>query len=136
MGIEIRHGAPLLQVFDMPTSLKFYCEVLGFKIAGTDKNPAPNHDWVLLRRNSVELMLNTAYEAPERPSQPDAGRVSAHEDTCLFYGCPDVDAAYKHVREKGISAKEPAIAPYGMKQLWLKDPDGYGICFQWPAERK
>lgn len=137
MGIEIRHGAPLLQVFDMPTSLKFYCDVLGFEIVGTDKNTTPPHfNWVLLRLHGVELMLNTAYEALHRPPKPDPARASAHEDTCLFYGCPDVDAAYAHLRDKGVDTKAPKVAPYGMKQLFVKDPDGYGICFQWPAERK
>jgi hypothetical protein len=33
----------------------------------------------------------------------------------------------------GIEAREPAVAPYGMKQLYLKDPDGYELCFQWKA---
>jgi glyoxylase I family protein len=28
---------------------------------------------------------------------------------------------------------EPKVAPYGMKQLYVRDPDGYGLCFQWPA---
>ena len=27
--------------------------------------------------------------------------------------------------------KEPKVAPYGMKQLYLTDPDGYLLCFQW-----
>jgi hypothetical protein len=30
--------------------------------------------------------------------------------------------------------KEPKVAPYGMKQLHLTDPDGYLLCFQWRAE--
>jgi hypothetical protein len=25
------------------------------------------------------------------------------------------------------------VAPYGMKQMSLRDPDGYGLCFQWEA---
>jgi hypothetical protein len=31
----------------------------------------------------------------------------------------------------GIQVEAPVVAPYGMKQLYLKDPDGYTICFQW-----
>jgi hypothetical protein len=34
---------------------------------------------------------------------------------------------------KGLDMKEPKVAPYGMKQLYVRDPDGYGICFQWKA---
>jgi hypothetical protein len=34
-----------------------------------------------------------------------------------------------------IPVSEPAIAPYGMKQLYVKDPDGFTVGFQWPVER-
>jgi len=134
MAIEIRHLAPLLQVFDMPTSLKFYCDGLGFEIALTDDKPAPHNDWVMLRLNDFDLMLNTAYEVENRPPAPDPARIAAHEDTCIYFACPDVDAAYAYLKAKGIKSKEPKIAPYGMKQLYLTDPDGYFLCFQWRAE--
>lgn len=43
-------------------------------------------------------------------------------------------AAYMHLRAHGVAAKEPKIAHYGMKQLYVIDPDGYNLCFQWPAK--
>ncbi len=134
MAIDVRGLAPLLSVFDMPTSIAFYCDGLGFEIAATDGKPAPHFDWVLLQLNGAELMLNTLYEQDERPPVPVAARTAAHQDTGIYFGCPDVDAAYAHLQEKGISAKEPRVAPYGMKQLYLTDPDGYVLCFQWRAE--
>lgn len=130
------HGiAPLLQVFDMPTAIHFYRDVLGFKVANSSQ-PGDDCNWVLLRLCGAELMLNTAYEADQRPPVPDPARVAAHEDTCIFFGCEDLDAAYIHLREHGLPMKEPRVAPYGMKQLWFKDPDGYGLCFQWPATQQ
>lgn len=134
MAIEIRGLAPLLSVFDMPSSIKFYCEGLGFEIVGTDKKPAPHFDWVLLRLNGAELMLNTAYDEGQRPPSPDPARIAAHQDAAIYFGCPDIDGAYLYLRGKGINAKEPRVAPYGMKQLYLTDPDGYTLCFQWQAE--
>jgi len=133
MGIEVCHLSPLLQVFDMPASLKFYCDALGFQIEMTDGKPAPHCDWVLLSLNGFQLMLNTAYEAEHRPAAPDPKRIAAHEDASIYFACPDVDAAYQHLCAKGVSAKPPRVAPYGMKQLYLKDPDGYELCFQWKA---
>ena len=134
MAIEIRGMAPLLQVFDMPTSIAFYREVLGFEVA-TTSNPRGEHfDWALLRLQGVELMLNTAYEQDVRPPAPDRFRIAAHDDTCLYFGCPDVDAAYEHLRGRGVDVKEPKVALYGMKQLYLSDPDGYSLCFQWAAK--
>jgi catechol 2,3-dioxygenase-like lactoylglutathione lyase family enzyme len=134
MGIEIRGMAPLLQVFDMPTSIAFYRDVLGFEVVSTSNPREKRFDWALLRLNGVELMLNTAYEEDARPAVPDAARMAAHDDTAIYFGCPDVDAAYAHLRSRGVNAKEPKIASYGMKQLYVSDPDGYNLCFQWAAQ--
>lgn len=132
MAIEVRGMAPLLQVFDMPTSIRFYRDVLGFEVVSTS-GPGDRFDWALLELHGVKLMLNTAYEDHARPPAPDPARVAAHDDTGIFFGCPDVDAAYAHLRARGVDVKEPATQSYGMKQLYVTDPDGYCLCFQWPA---
>ena len=62
MTIDIRGMAPLLQVYDMPTALHFYCEVLGFKVTSSAPAPGGSFDWVLLEWNGVQMMLNTQYE--------------------------------------------------------------------------
>ena len=36
----------------------------------------------------------------------------------------------------GVRVEPPRVAPYGMRQLYFSDPDGYGICFQWPADER
>jgi len=54
MGIEIRGMAPLLQVFDMPTSIAFYRDVLGFEVVSTSKPHEERFDWALLKINGVE----------------------------------------------------------------------------------
>lgn len=33
-----------------------------------------------------------------------------------------------------VKTQPPKVAPYGMRQLCAIDPDGYGICLQWPTE--
>ncbi|HEX4496235.1 MAG TPA: VOC family protein [Thermoanaerobaculia bacterium] len=134
MPIEIRGLTTLLQVFDMPTSIAFYRDVLGFEVVNTSNPGSDRFGWALLKLNGTELMLNTAYEDHDRPALPDPARIAAHEDTIIYFGCPDVDAAYAHIRARGVDVKEePKIVPYGMKQLYLLDPDGYGLCFQWPV---
>jgi glyoxylase I family protein len=132
MAIDIRGIAPLLEVFDMPAALHFYRDMLGFQVVATS-GPGDNCGWALLRLNSVDLMLNTAYDEGERPPVPDPARMAAHADTCLFFGCQDLDGAYLGLRAQGLDVKEPKVARYGMKQLYVRDPDGFGLCFQWPA---
>ena len=134
MAIDVQGMTPLLQVFDMVSSLKFYCDVLGFEIVQTDDNTTPpNYNWVWLKWNNADLMLNTAYEYERRPAAADPHRVASHRDITLYFGTPDVDAIYAHLRDKGVDVSKPTVAPYGMKQLSLRDPDGFGLCFQWKA---
>jgi glyoxylase I family protein len=132
MAITIQGHAPLFQVFDMPTSIAFYCKVLGFEIVATDR-PGDRFDWALLRLNHVELMLNTAYEEHERPPVPDPARALGHADTTIFFNCPDVDEAYAYLRSQGVDVKEPVTRSYGWRQLYLKDPDGFELCFHCPV---
>jgi glyoxylase I family protein len=135
MAISIKGLAPLLQVFDMPRSIAFYRNVLGFEVVGAAPDVSDDcFDWALLRRDGVELMLNTAYEEDARPQAPNPDRVSAHGDTGLYFGCPDVDGAYEHLKALQVEAELPRVAPYGMKQLYVTDPDGYVVCLQWPVE--
>jgi len=131
VAIDVRSVCTLVLVFDMPTSLKFYRDVLGFGVIATsDDDAGDDVDWCYLRLGKAELMLNGMYEADDRPPRPDKARNAVHSDTCLYFSCPDVDAAYRHLRAKGIAVKEPTVATYGMKQLYVLDPDGYNLCLQ------
>lgn len=132
MPLELRGVTPLLQVFDMPRSLAFYRDTLGFAIV-SEVPPDDRADWAWLRLGDADLMLNTRYEAHDRPQEPAPTAYAIHDDTGLFFGCSDVDGAYAWLRERGVDAKPPRVTGYGMKQLYVRDPDGYVLCFQWSA---
>jgi catechol 2,3-dioxygenase-like lactoylglutathione lyase family enzyme len=131
MPIEVEGVTTLIQVFDMPTSVRFYRDVLGFEVV-MQSEPGDDFDWGLLRLHESKLMLNTAYEKETRPPAPDPVRIAAHEDTTFYFGA-DPDATYDYLQAKGVQVSAPKVAPYGMKQLYLKDPDGYVLCFQCPS---
>ena len=130
MHLTLSGTVTLLQVFDMRVSLHFYRDLLGFQVI-QQSQPVDQCGWAWLRREDAELMLNTAYEDDRRPPEPEPERMKAHEDTILYFGCPNVEAAHAFIRSKGIPAEAPKDTPYGMRQLHLRDPDGYGLCFQW-----
>ena len=137
MSIPVKGAVPMFVVYDVPTSVAFYRDILGFEIIRTSEpftDARDNFGWALMRLDGVELMLNNAYENNIRPSTPDPARTSGHADTFLYFNCPDVDAAYCYLRAKGIAVEEPKVTYYGMKQLHVNDPDGYNLCFQWPSE--
>jgi len=136
MPLDVRGLSPLLSVFDMRKAIHFYRGLLGFTVTETSPSLSndPDHvNWATLQLNDATLMLNTAYDPEDQPAAPDAARWAAHGDTCIYFGCPDVDGAYNVLRGRGLDLNPPKIAPYGMKQLYLNDPDGYGLCFQWRA---
>ncbi|HEY0757759.1 MAG TPA: VOC family protein [Acidisarcina sp.] len=133
--MKINGLVPLLQVFDMASSLHFYRDLLGFEVVTS--SPAYNAEgdfhWALLRLEGVELMLNTAYDEGERPPAPDEARLASHGDVGLYFGCHDVNAAYEELERKGLNIGPPLDQRYGMRQLTLKDPDGYLLIFQRPV---
>jgi catechol 2,3-dioxygenase-like lactoylglutathione lyase family enzyme len=97
MSLDIRGLAPLLQVFDMPASIHFYRDILGFEVVSTS-GPGEHFDWALLRLNGVELMFNTAYESDERPRSSRCkpyGRTRRHRP--LLW------------RVKGLKLEEPVV---------------------------
>ena len=73
MPIKVQGLTPLIEVFDMPTSVAFYRDVIGFEVV-MQSSPGDNFNWRLLRMGDAELMLNTAYDADERPAAPDPAR--------------------------------------------------------------
>jgi catechol 2,3-dioxygenase-like lactoylglutathione lyase family enzyme len=134
MPIDMHGLCPLLSVFDMPASLRFYRDLLGFEIYRSSDPEDDGHiDWCWLRLNDAHLMLNTAYERSDRPPSPDPARVSAHGDTQIYIGCGHLETAAQYLQAAGIPVKGPIVRPYGMKQLFFRDPDNYEICLQWTA---
>jgi uncharacterized glyoxalase superfamily protein PhnB len=137
--LDLRGICPLLQVFDMPESLAFYRDLLGFEVIATAPTAAKvTNDafgWVWLRHGQTQLMLNTAYDPDDsRPAIRDPARIAAHDDTILYIGAPDVDAVYRHLLDHGVRLEAPRITYYRMKQIMLKDPDGFSLCFQWTTD--
>jgi catechol 2,3-dioxygenase-like lactoylglutathione lyase family enzyme len=132
MALDMHGLCPLLSVFDMGTSLRFYRDILGFEIVGSsDPEPDGHIDWCWLGKNDAAIMLNTAYDRERRPAAPDPVRIAAHGDTQIYIGCEDLDGACEYLKAAGIQVKGPMVRPFGMKQLFFKDPDGYELCLQW-----
>ncbi|HUP49391.1 MAG TPA: VOC family protein [Thermoanaerobaculia bacterium] len=61
MTLHVQYVCPLLQVFDMPRSIAFYRDALGFQVVQTSAQEGDHFDWVWLLLDDADLMLNTAY---------------------------------------------------------------------------
>jgi len=128
---------PLLQVFDMPSAVAFYRDRLGFEVIAhspeVETTEGRMFHWCMLRRDGAHLMLNTAYDAGERPPERDAACWAGHGHTVLFVDCPELDALHAELTACGLDVAPPQTRDYGMRQIDVTDPDGYELCFQCPA---
>lgn len=127
MPINVTGMAPLIQVYDMPTSVAFYCDVLGFRLTMRSE---PNFDFAMLELDGVYLMLNTAYEEHERPPAPEPERRAHHFDMSFYFGCADVDAVHRHLAAKGVNVAPPRATHYGFREVIVRDPDDFELHFQ------
>ena len=135
MALDLRGVIPLLWVYDMPTSIRFYRDQLGFEVSRTSQVLGEDRfDWAMLGAGQSRFMLNTSYEFDEqRPVRPQPSNAS-QRDVWLYFDCPDADTVYATLREKGLDVQEPSVTYYGMNQTFVCDPDGYRLCFQSPSK--
>lgn len=109
------HAATTLHIVDMSKSLSFYRDQLGFEVSFTWKEPI---EYAVLRRGeiSIHLSLGTREEVIET------------KRTSLYFFVYDIEAAYKELKTNGAAVSDAIVAEdYGMKEFFLRDPDGYLI---------
>lgn len=132
--LNIRGMAPLIPVFDMAASLRFYRDKLGFTLTQTSVPPVKpeNYHWALLELEGIQLMLESVYEEDAQPSEHGAEPRS--NDMILYFGSPDIEGLYTKLKEKGLEPEKPVKTGYGFKALYLRDPDGFLLVFHWPEQ--
>lgn len=119
---EVRALTPLLFVDDIGRSLASYRDRLGFALM-QDWSPEGKLAWCHLKRGGATLMLQQACEE----DGPAAGR---GRGVGFYFLCDDANALHAEFSAGGLTLDPPKIAFYGMNQLFVRDPDGYELCFQ------
>lgn len=120
---DLQELVPLLFVDDLSRSVDFYIELLGFDIKLTWE-PEGTLSWCRIERGNAALMLQLAVPDEDGTANERSKGVG------LFFNCGDAQAMYEELLSKGLSLEPPQVAFYGMNQLFLRDPDGYELCFQ------
>ena len=123
---------PLLNVNDIETSLRFWGDLIGFKVEQRfDRDGRAL--FVSLRSGDAHVMLNA------HGGDPVARRARPHyTETVLYLAVDAVHALARQLRAKGLDVPEPESQSYGLDEFILRDPDGYEIAFTSPtdSERK
>ena len=116
----VRQLWPLLAVQDIGRSVAFYRDQLGFTLVGEAQSHGKMY-WCRLARGGASVMLQQAV----REDDPAQGR---GRGVVFYFVCDDADAMYAELSSRGVQLKPPTVAYYGMKQVFVPEPDGYAIC--------
>jgi len=128
MSAEIQELVPLLFVEDILRSAAFYQHRLGFEMT-MKWEPAGKLAWCRLERGGAALMLQQALPEEDGPAE-GRGR-----GVCFYVNCEEAGEMHADLASRGLSVAAPQASFYGMNQLFVKDPDGYELCFQSVIER-
>lgn len=116
-----RRLTPMLRTPDLPGTLAFYRDVLGFELV----SGAPEHGWLALRRDGADLMLSglNAHE----------GDAATGFTGSLYLEVADVDALWDAVRDHARVCYTPETFAYGMREFAVYDNNGYLLQFGTPV---
>lgn len=127
MTAALTNLRPMLAVTDLPASVRFYVEQLGFNCNAMHGNPPV---WAEVERNGVAVMLNAP---PRECVVADVPRKS--KDYQIFYfDVDDVPALHAEYRARGVAVTDIRVAFYGMKEFEVRDPDNYWLWFGQPTD--
>ncbi|MDQ6748375.1 MAG: VOC family protein [Candidatus Dormibacteraeota bacterium] len=124
---------PVIVVRDIPASLAFYRDSLGFTVDMLEPPEQPS--FASLKSGDAEIMLQTV-EAMQQdiPAAvvPSAANVPIGLSGVLYHEVDDLDAASARLPEDAVITRQRK-APYGMTETILRDPDGYVVVIAQPT---
>ncbi len=125
---------PLIAVRDVPSSSRWYSQLLGAE--RTSESMQSDHAHIydrLLCGGSLVLQLH-AWDEEEHPNLVNANEARPGHGVLLWFEVDDFDAAVKRARAlKATVLVEPHVNPApGHREIWVQDPDGYVVVIASP----
>ena len=122
--------SPFFIVNDVPTSLAFYRDQLGFEI--TFQGPEPDDIFFgIVRRDGAQILMKAIGVAPQPNYTRDVKRGIARWDA--FVIVPDPDALAAEFASRNVEFFEPLKDTHdGLRGFEVKDADGYLLFFGRP----
>lgn len=127
--MRIHELVPLLNVADVPRSVAFYRDALGFEVARSFEQGG-RMVWARLTCGVVELMLNQHGELSDARR-----RREPYRDVVLYLSVDSADDVHKRLAARGFAPGKLNDEDYGVREFQLRDPDGYEIAVTSPLKR-
>ena len=122
--------SPFFIVRDVPSSLAFYRDRLGFDV--TFEGPEPDDVFFgIVRRGGAQILFKAVGVAAVPNGTRDVGQGHARWDA--YVDVPDPDALAAELAERGVSFSEPLADTHdGLRGFEIADGDGYVLFFGRP----
>jgi uncharacterized glyoxalase superfamily protein PhnB len=79
----------------------------------------------MVDRDRAEIHLRCAYD-----NKKGSNRERVGDALDCYIRVDDVEALYIEFKERGAEITlQPTLQSYGMKEIYVRDPDGYVLCF-------
>ena len=116
--------APFFIVADVPATLAFYRDKLGFEI--TFRGPTPEDEFFGIVRRDAAMIMFKALEVDPVPNYKRKPTFSWD----AWFEVPDPDALAAEFAARGVAFAVPlAEDDDGLRGFVIEDPDGYGLYF-------
>lgn len=124
-------------VRDLQVSIAFYQNILGFSIrmaVDEEKNilvtglsPETKLIYAQLEKDGVEIMVQQQSSMVE--DLPVLSGCDIGASVSFYMIVEDIDELFQLVRGKADCIREPETTWYGMREFYIRDPDGYILGF-------
>ncbi|MBM3537252.1 MAG: hypothetical protein FJX55_05395 [Alphaproteobacteria bacterium] len=120
---KLMTSCPHFLVADVRRAAEYYRDKLGFRIIGYFFEEPPAFGMV--DRDGAEIHLRRAYDGRKGSNRERVG-----DALDCYIHVDDVEALYAEFKEREAEiTMAPTRQGYGMKEIYVRDPDGYTICF-------
>ena len=113
--MQLKGPVPVLHVADLDRSIRFYCDVLGFRCANRIDG------WASLQHGPAEIMLSLPNE--HIPFQKSIFTGS------FYFQTEDVNSLWEELRGKATVVYPIENFDYGMREFAVLDSNGYILQF-------
>ena len=128
---EIGGASPCFIVQDVPATLAFYRDKLGFEV--TFEGPEPDDIFVgIVQRGRAMIMFKSVGVEPVPNNTRDVGKGNMRWDAYIYV--PDPDALFAEFESRNVEFLEPLKDTHdGLRGFEIKDINGYVLFFGRPA---
>ena len=120
---------PMLDVPDLPATITFWTDVLGFEVLSRIDDDQGRPTWCAIGRDGVQLMFTSHYHDDD----PDEEAHVAELTGSLYIDVDDVDAIASDIKGKVDFIFGPEDQPHGMREVAIQDNSGYVVIFGRPT---